>query len=94
MGHVSLVTGQAGTGKTTWLIEKVRERAPSLVSSEHQRVLAITRMHGARRRVQNKLNDSCAEIPCSVATVDGFALSILNRWRTALGWTKPIQSVN
>jgi superfamily I DNA/RNA helicase len=94
MGQITLVTGQAGTGKTTWLIEKVRERAPLLLSSEHQRVLAITRMHGARRRVQDKLNESCKGILCSVATVDGFALSILNRWRTALGWSKPIRSVN
>ena len=94
MGKVSLVIGQAGTGKTTWLVEKVKESAPQLVLSEHQRVLAITRMHGARRRVENKLNESCSGIRCSVATVDGFALSILNRWRTALGWSRPIQAVS
>ena len=94
MGQVSLVIGQAGTGKTTWLVEKVKERAPRLIASEHQGVLAVTRMHGARRRVDMKLHESCFGIRYSVATVDGFALSILNRWRTALGWSKPIQSVS
>jgi superfamily I DNA/RNA helicase len=91
---LSLVVGQAGTGKTTWLMEKVREKGPGLISSEHQRLLAITRMHGARRRVQTKLRECAPGIRCSVSTIDGFALSILNRWRTVLGWSKPIQSVS
>lgn len=94
MTSLSLVVGQAGTGKTTWLMEKVRENAPDLISSEHQRLLAITRMHGARRRVETKLRESAPGIRCTVTTIDGFALAILNRWRTALGWAKPIQSVS
>ena len=94
MGQVSLVIGQAGTGKTTWLVDNVKEHAPKLLSAEHRGVLAITRMHGARRRVELKLRESCPGVPCSVATIDGFALSILNRWRTALGHSKPIQSVS
>jgi superfamily I DNA/RNA helicase len=94
MTQVSLVIGQAGTGKTTWLIEKVKDQAPGMLSFEHQSLLAITRMHGARRRVEMKLRESSPGIRCSVATIDGFALSILNRWRTALGWSKPIQSVS
>lgn len=94
MGQLSLVIGQAGTGKTTWLIEKVTEQAPQLVSSEHRSVLAITRMHGARRRVEMKLRESCPGIRWSVATIDALALSILNRWRTALGWSQPIRSVD
>jgi len=91
---LSLVVGQAGTGKTTWLMEKVRGNAPDLISSEHQRLLAITRMHEARRRVETKLRESAPGIRCTVTTIDGFALAILNRWRTALGWAKPIQSVS
>jgi hypothetical protein len=47
-------------------------------------MLVITRMHGARRRLEHKLKDSCRNIPYSVATIDGFALSVVNRWRTAL----------
>jgi hypothetical protein len=56
-------------------------------------MLVITRMHGARRRLEHKLKDACRSIPYSVATIDGFALSIVNRWRTALGHAKPVTAV-
>ncbi len=92
--RISLVLGQAGTGKTTWLMEKVKEQAPEMLSSEHRSLLAITRMHGARRRVEVKLREASPGIRYSVATIDSFALTIVNRWRTALGWSKPIQSVS
>jgi len=84
MGQVAVVVGQAGTGKTTWLMDKACELAPLLITADHQRMLVITRMHGARRRLEHKLKDSCRNIPYSVATIDGFALSVVNRWRTAL----------
>src|SRR3989304_1257970 len=93
MGQVAVVIGQAGAGKTTWLMAKANELAPGLVGAEHQRMLVITRMHGARRRLEQKLKDACRSIPYSVATIDGFALSIVNRWPTALGHTKPVASV-
>jgi hypothetical protein len=92
--QVFLVTGYAGTGKTTWLMQKANELAPSFLTAEHHALLAMTRMHGARRRVQAKLRESCPTIRCSVSTIDGFALSILNRWRTALGYSRPIQAVS
>ena len=90
MASLLLAVGQAGTGKTTWLMEK----APGIISSEHQRLLAITRMHGARRRLETKLRECAPGIQCLVSTIDGFALSNLNRWRTVLGWSKPIKSVS
>ncbi len=93
MGQVEVVIGQAGTGKTTWLMARANELAPGLVAAAHQRMLVITRMHGARRRLEQKLKDACRTIPYSVATIDGFALSIVNRWRTALGHTKPVAAV-
>jgi superfamily I DNA and RNA helicase len=93
VGQISLVIGQAGTGKTTWLMEKAKECAPALLTAEHRRVLVITRMHGARRRLEMKLREFCPGIRCSVATIDGFALSFLNRWRTALGYVRPVQAV-
>ncbi|HSW64917.1 MAG TPA: ATP-dependent helicase [Dissulfurispiraceae bacterium] len=94
MKQVFLVTGYAGTGKTTWLMQKANELAPSILTAEHHALLAMTRMHGARRRVQTKLRESCPTIRCSVSTIDAFALSILNRWRTALGYSRPIQAVS
>lgn len=94
MGRVTFVTGQAGTGKTTWLMNKANECAQDLITAEHQRMLAITRMHGSRRRLELNLSQTCPDIPCIVATIDGFALSIVNRWRTALGYMKPVKAVD
>lgn len=94
MKPIYFVSGQAGTGKTTWLMDKALELAPDYITAEHHSLLAITRMHGARRRVQMKLRDSSASFSFSVSTIDGFALSILNRWRRSLGYKLPIQAVN
>lgn len=94
MTQIIAVTGQAGTGKTHWLMQKASELAPTHLTAEHHSLLAITRMHGSRRRLVAKLRESCPSIPCSVTTIDGFALSIVNRWRTALGYTRPIQPVS
>lgn len=93
MKKVVAVVGQAGTGKTTWLMEQVAGLAPQLLSTSNQRVLAITRMHGSRRRLHLKMSSNCPEIPCSITTIDGFALSLLNRWRRSLGYVRPIQPV-
>lgn len=93
MKRIYIVTGQAGTGKTTWLMQKAIELAPSHIIEEHHTLLAITRMHGARRRIQMKLCESCSDIQSTTSTIDAFALSILNRWRSSLGYSSPIQSV-
>ncbi len=93
MGQVILVTGQAGTGKTTWLMRKASEYAQGVITTDHQRMLAITRMHGARRRVEMKLREVCPNVPYDVETIDGFALLIVNRWRAAIGYKKPIIAV-
>ncbi|MFC1633579.1 UvrD-helicase domain-containing protein [Planctomycetota bacterium] len=94
MKPIYYVTGQAGTGKTTWLMDKALELSPTFITAKHHSLLAITWMHGARRRIQKKLRDSLNDFSFSVSTIDGFALSILNRWRTTLGYSLPIQAVN
>jgi hypothetical protein len=94
MGEIFAVVGQAGTGKTTWLMQRASELAPRFLTADHQRLPAITRMHGSRRRLQMNLLNSCSTIPCSITTIDGFALSLLNRWRRSLGYEKPIQPVD
>ena len=94
MKHAYIVVGQAGTGKTTWLMQKAIELAPSLITAEHHALLAITRMHGARRRIQMKIRELCSDMRSTVSTIDGFALSILNRWRMALGYSQSIQAVS
>lgn len=94
MGEIFAVVGKAGTGKTTWLMQQAGELAPRFLTAGHHRLLAITRMHGSRRRLQMKLLEICPTIPCAVTTIDGFALSLLNRWRRSLGYVKPIQPVD
>lgn len=94
MNRISLVTGEAGTGKTTWLMDRMREYAPQFITTQYRKVLAITRMHGARRRVDMKLRQSDPGIQYSVSTIDGFALSIVNRWRMSLGCMKPVHAVD
>jgi hypothetical protein len=42
--------GPAGSGKTYRLMKAVEKRISSIPLELHQRVLAITFMHGARRR--------------------------------------------
>lgn len=94
MGEIVAVVGKAGTGKTTWLMQQAAELAPRFLTADHHRLLAITRMHGSRRRLQLKLLESCPTIPHSITTIDGFALSLLNRWRRSLGYAKLVQPVN
>lgn len=79
------VVGQAGTGKTTWLMERVNEWWPKEDHQPSQQILGLTFMHGARRRLDAKLSECCPALPKSVRTVDSFSLRILNRWRSALG---------
>jgi len=51
MTQITAVTGQAGTGKTTWLMRKATELAARFLVADHDSILAITRMHGSRRRI-------------------------------------------
>lgn len=77
------IEGPAGTGKTTRLfqeLERVLEECPLV---EYQQVLALTKMHGSRRRMDGRLR----AIPglrgryrCS--TADSLAWSIVRRWRS------------
>ena len=85
-----LVTGPAGSGKTTWLIEQLKARQNDL---RGRRVLAITRMHGARRRVQQTLRDSCPGVDFEVGTIDSVAITLANKWRTVEGRVQRISPV-
>ncbi len=86
------ITGAAGTGKTTKLLERTASYAKELITAPHHQLLAMAYMHGARRRLESSLEDDgeCKKIPRTVSTIDSFALSLLNRWRTGLGITLPV----
>ena len=78
---VFAVDGVAGSGKTYWLMHKLTERLSLLPLKEGQRVLALTFMHGSRRRMAEKLRDVstiCGRFDC--ITVDSFGKRITSRW--------------
>lgn len=81
--------GPAGCGKTFRLMELLAERMAVVPLVEGQRVLALTFMHGARRRLVDRLANVAGlkgRVDCS--TIDGFAWRLVRRWRglvSALG---------
>jgi superfamily I DNA/RNA helicase len=75
--------GPAGTGKTHHLIEAVGAQLRTSPLAAHQRVLALTFMHGSRRRLDEKFSkerDLRGRYVC--ATIDSFAHELEFRWRS------------
>ncbi len=78
--------GPAGTGKTHQLIEAVRNRTAELELQPHSRILALTFMHGSRRRLEERLTqpaETRGRIACM--TIDSFAHHVIRRWQARLG---------
>lgn len=76
------VSGAAGYGKTFRLMVKLQEELLANPLKPGQAVLALTYMHGARQRLDQRLR----AIPglkgrYHCVTVDGFARNIRERWR-------------
>jgi superfamily I DNA/RNA helicase len=79
---VRAVEGAAGCGKTHRLMEMLAETLVAHPLIEGQRVLALTFMHGARRRLSDRLRSVAAlngRVEC--CTVDALASRIYRRWR-------------
>jgi superfamily I DNA/RNA helicase len=75
--------GPAGTGKTHELIEVVRGRIIAPDIRPHQRILALTFMHGSRRRLDERLGSAIeTRGRSSCVTIDSFAGHLLRRWQT------------
>jgi len=75
--------GPAGCGKTTRLFEELEQILEARPLTERQRVLALTKMHGSRRRMQGRLDAIPGlrrRFQCS--TVDSFAWRVIRRWRS------------
>ena len=91
MAGVMFITGPAGSGKTTRLLHETAIIARSTGLQPQQKVLAMAYMHGARKRMEASFAEtpSCVELPRRITTIDGFSLDLLNRWRTAQGFTWP-----
>ena len=75
--------GPAGSGKTTQLFEALAAILETHPLGDHQRVLALTKMHGSRRRMHGRL----ATLPglrgrFECTTIDSFAWRVLRRWNS------------
>ena len=80
---LKLIEGRAGTGKTTRLFQQLQRVLRECPLAQDQRVLALTKMHGSRRRMDGQLRTIWGlrrRYRCS--TADSFAWSIVRRWRT------------
>lgn len=96
MACVVFITGPAGSGKTTRLLHETSIMAQSKSLQLEQKVLAMAYMHGARKRMEASFAEtpSCVQLPRRITTIDGFSLDLLNRWRTALGFTWPFVPIH
>lgn len=75
-------TGVAGCGKTYQLMHRLCARLREKPLENGQRVLALTFMHGSRKRLDARLiaeDLSGAKFECTV--IDRFAARIIHRWR-------------
>lgn len=78
---VRAFSGGAGCGKTYQLMQTLREYIEANPLREGQKVLALTFMHGSRRRLEERL----AQVPglknrTNCSTIDSFAWHLIRRW--------------
>jgi superfamily I DNA/RNA helicase len=87
--------GPAGSGKTYALILRLQNELASSNLEKHQKVLALTFMHGSRRRLDARLRGiQSLRDRFDATTVDSFAWHVCLRWRalaSALGYAIPTQ---
>jgi hypothetical protein len=80
---IRAVQGAAGCGKTHRLMEMLAETLAACPLIEGQRVLALSFMHGARRRLSDRLQGVAGlkgRVEC--CTIDAFAWRLNRRWRS------------
>lgn len=79
-----LFEGPAGTGKTTRLLAAARAHLARHPLDSEQRVLALTKYHGSRRRMDLKLRDRHEGVGNALdcVTIDSFAWNVVVRWRS------------
>lgn len=92
---VAAFEGPAGTGKTHSLMEQLSGEVGRRALAPHERVLALTFMHGSRRRLNSRLRE-IAELEgrFHATTLDSFAWRLCQRWRrlaVSLGYAIPAE---
>lgn len=87
---VRAFTGGAGCGKTHTLMDSLSKHLEASPLHVGQKVLALTFMHGSRRRLEERLGmlqNLRGKTECT--TIDSFAWRLVRRWRSlaaALGF--------
>lgn len=80
---VRAFTGGAGCGKTHMLLDSLSEHLDASPLHVGQKVLALTFMHGSRRRLEERLGmlqNLRGKTECT--TIDSFAWRLVRRWRS------------
>ena len=92
---VTAFEGPAGTGKTHSLMEELAGEIGRRVLAPHERVLALTFMHGSRRRLDSRLRQiEVLRGRFYATTLDSFAWRLCQRWRKLaenLGYAVPAE---
>lgn len=76
--------GAAGTGKTTRLMHELETHVSSAPLNGDRRVLALTRMHGSRHRLNERLSTTSVRRQFDCMTFDRFAWELAGRWCSLL----------
>lgn len=80
---VRAFTGGAGCGKTHKLMESLSAHLDAAPLHVGQKVLALTFMHGSRRRLEERLGRiQNLEGRAECTTIDSFAWRLIRRWRS------------
>lgn len=77
-------TGPAGTGKTTELTRRLEAHIANFPLGPEQRLLALTFMQGARRRLAQRLSRTSVSHRADCMTIDRFAWELVSRWKSRL----------
>lgn len=85
--------GPAGSGKTYCLMESLSASLRERPLAKHERVMALTFMHGSRRRLDSRLRDiDDLSGRFAATTLDSFAWRVTKRWQRLarhLGYQMP-----
>lgn len=80
---IKAFSGGAGCGKTFQLIFAIELNLQSSPLESHQKILALTFMHGSRKRLEEKLLKVKAfQNKFNCLTIDSFCWRLLCRWRS------------
>lgn len=83
--NIRFFSGGAGCGKTYQVMQALTEHLHAVPLLEGQKVLALTYMHGSRRRLDERLSQMtnvARKFECLV--IDSIAWRVASRWRSLL----------